>query len=95
MTIIKIAPDENGGHQNQTIQDAEPKTFPIPDGYALLPEELGSPQSLENFPFGSITAETRDGVPTITSWKPLPVPELPDPGEQSYTADEVLSALLG
>lgn len=82
MTIIKIAPHENGAHDNQTISGVTPETFPIPDGYAVIPEELGTPETLENYPFGEIAVEDRSGIPTVSSWTPLPMPDpepVPDP----------------
>lgn len=93
MTIIKIAPNENGGHDNQTTS----ARIPVPEGYALIPEEVGTPETLENYPFGKVTVEEIDGVPTVTSWTPLPVPE-PDPGpelETGYSAEEMIRALVG
>lgn len=93
MTIIKIEPHENGGHDNQTINGVTPETFPIPAGYAFLPEEIGTPDTLENYPFGKITVEERDGLPTVTSWTPLPVPE-PEPMEPRYTDLQLLGQAL-
>lgn len=89
MTIIKIEPNENGSHDNQTINGATPETFPIPEGYAVVPEALGP---LENFPFGEVTWQFFDNVPTVTSWTPLPVPE-PEPGpeEPQYTDLQLLA----
>lgn len=75
MTMIKIQPNENGSHDNQTFDGITPETFPLPEGWAVVPEELGTPGSLEHYPFGQITVEDAEGVPTVTSWTPLPVPE--------------------
>lgn len=75
MTIIAIAPEPNGAHDNQTIN----VEIPVPDGWAVVPEELGTPETLEHFPFGDITVEDADGVPTVTSWTPLPIPEPEEP----------------
>ena len=77
MTIIKITLYDNGAHANQTITDATPDTFPLPEGWAVLPESVGTPETLEHFPFGEITVEDVGGVSTVTSWTPLPVPEPP------------------
>lgn len=96
MTIIKISPYDNGGHDNQTISGATPDTFPIPDGYAVIPEEVGTPETLENYPFGEVTIEDRDGVSTVTRWTPLPMPD-PEPGpepQQVYTTEDMIRALL-
>lgn len=81
MTIIKILPNDNGSHDNQTSS----APIPLPDGYAVLPEELGTPDTLENYPFGAITVEDEDGVPTVTSWTPLPMPEPGPPAEPEPT----------
>lgn len=95
MTIIKIQPHENGAHDNQTMPSETPATFLVPEGYAVIPEEVGTPDTLENYPFGEITVEDRDGLPTVTSWRPLPMPE-PEPElPRDPTADELLAALLG
>ncbi len=83
MTIIKIEPNDNGSHDNQTINGVTPETFPIPEGYAVIRESVGTPDTLENYPFGDITVETIDSIPTVTGWTPLPIPEPepePDPG---------------
>lgn len=97
MTILKIEPHENGGHDNQTIDDVTPETFLIPEGYAVIPQEVGTPETLENYPFGEITVEDRDGVPTVTSWTPLPrpVPGTEEETEDIYTADDMIGALIG
>lgn len=92
MTIIKIVPHDNGGHDNQTSSAA----IPIPDGWAEIPPELGTPETLENYPFGEIMVSYMDGTPIVTKWKPLPVPE-PEPEpepEEGYTAEEMIAALL-
>lgn len=93
MTIIKIAPNENGSHDNQTMSTP----MPVPEGYAVIPPEVGTPETLENYPFGDVTVEVFEDVPTVTSWTPLPIPE-PEPGmepEARYTADDMIGALLG
>ena len=38
-------------------------------------EYVVTPETLENFPFGDITAEETDGTAAVTSWTPLPMPE--------------------
>ena len=91
MTIIKIAPYDNGGHDNQTSSI----DFAPPEGYAVLPEEVGTPETLENYPFGEIAVEDREGVPTVTGWTPLPIPEPEAPAEREYPPEETISALLG
>lgn len=93
MTIIKIDHNFNGSHDNQTISDYTPETFPVPEGWAIIPEELGTPDTLENYPFGEITVETVDGVPTVTSWTPLPMPEPDPPPEPEPDTNARLAAL--
>ena len=41
MTIIKIAPNENGSHDNQTTSSV----IPVPEGWAVVPEEVGTPET--------------------------------------------------
>lgn len=91
MTIIKIAPNANGSHDNQTTSTP----MPVPEGYAVVPKELGTPETLENYPFGEVTVKVFEDVPTVTSWTPLPIPE-PEPEPQAgYTAEDMINALLG
>lgn len=94
MTIIKIAPHENGSHDNQTINGVTPEIFPVPDGYALVPEDLGTPETLPNYPFGSVTVEERDGIQVVTSWTPLPIPNFQEPEEPQYTEMQLLGQQL-
>lgn len=96
MTIVKIEANDNGSHNNQTINGVTVKEFPVPDGWAVVPEDLETP----NFPFGDITVEERMHhveeeiteeaeltpplvilVMTVTSWTPLPIPA-PEPGPE-------------
>ena len=89
MKIIKIEPNGNGSHNNQTINGADPATFPVPDGWAIIPDNMETP----NFPFGDITVDETQTPPVVTSWTPLPIPE-PEPSpEPEPTADERISAL--
>lgn len=67
MRIIEINALPNGAHRNQTIN----QNVKLPDGYALIPDGM----VLENFPFGTLTAEEIDGVMTVTSWTPSVIPE--------------------
>ena len=68
MQIIEIASQENGMHYNHTYHGV------LPEGWAFLPDEL----ECENFPFGNVTVEEKDGVPVVIAWEPLPMPE-PEP----------------
>ena len=82
MKIIKIESNGNGSHNNQTINGADPATLPVPDGWAIIPDNMETP----NFPFGDITADNQT-TPAVTSWTPLPTPE-PEP-----TPEERIAAL--
>lgn len=88
MRIIEIAALSNGAHRNQT---GEFRT--IPNGWAVVPADMET----ENFPFGEVTVEERNGVPTVTGWTPLPMPEVEPvkPVEGEATADELLKILAG
>lgn len=86
MTIIKITPCNNGAHENQTILGVTPEAFPLPEGWALLPASMGAPEDLENFPFGEISVASVGSVPTVTSWTPLPIPELPHSVQEAQEA---------
>ena len=89
MTMIEIAKLENGAHNNQSVYNA---VVPIPDGWALVPEEM---LPLENFPFGDCEAEEIDGVMTITSWSPLPIPPPPpEPEPEPSEMDKLQAQVL-
>lgn len=80
MQIVKIAPNENGAHRNQTYHGF------IPEGWALIPASM----ELENFPFGEVTAEEKGGVMMVTSWTPGEMPEPAPVAEPTPTlADRV------
>lgn len=74
-TILKIQSGPGGSHERQTY----PGPITVMEGWAHLPQSLGTPETLEHFPFGDITVEDADGVPTVTSWTPLPIPEPEEP----------------
>ena len=84
MCIIEITANEQGGHDNHEYHGT------LPDGWALIREDVST---LENFPFGEVTAEEVDGVVTMTSWTPgeMPEPE-PEPNPQP-ALDERVTAL--
>lgn len=65
MMMIEIKPLSNGAHRNQTAHKA------VPDGWAVIPEGM----ELENFPFGTVTAE--NGV--VTGWVPGVMPPAVEP----------------
>lgn len=94
MKIIEIKKLDNGAHRNQTGGLSS-----VPEGWAVVPDDLVT----ENFPFGEVTVEDIDGVPTVTKWVPLPRPEpetepAPDPEpttEQRVTdLEEAVELLL-
>lgn len=89
MKLIEIQALENGAHNNQTIYNADPATFPVPDGWAVIPDGMETP----NFPFGEITV---DGInpPVVTSWTPGEIPEPePDPVDQEPSEPSVWDEL--
>ena len=89
MKLIELKQLENGGHLNQTISELST----IPEGWAVIPEEM----VCENFPFGEVTAEEKDGVMTVTNWIPgeIPVPEEIPTVDTEPTPGEILDTLLG
>lgn len=66
MRIIEIKAHENGAHTNRRGEFSS-----IPDGWALIPEGMETP----NFPFGEIATKKINGVPTVTKWTPGVKPE--------------------
>lgn len=91
MIIIEITELYNGGHNNQTINGADPATFPVPDGWAIIPDGMETP----NFPFGEITVDDNT-PPVVTSWTSLPIPdpETPTPAqlrEEAYNTQTIIS----
>lgn len=75
MRIVKIEPNSNGSHNNQTG-----RMLHFPEGWAVVPEDLDTP----NFPFGNVTVENIDGVDTVVAWESLPMPE-PEPETEHKT----------
>ena len=88
MTIIKIEPYENGAHDNNIIHGVNPSTFPIPDGYAIIPDNMPIP---DTFPFVDITVEG-DGPPVVTGMTAGVVPPSPPEPEPDPSEIEVLRA---
>lgn len=83
MTIIEIIPLDNGAHRNQTTRGP----IPLPDGWALVPDDM---LPLENYPFGEAVVDDISGIPTVTGWTPLPIPESPpDPDPQPTEFDHL------
>lgn len=83
MRIIEITALDNGAHDNQEIMGVAPETFPIPDGWAIIPEDMETP----GFPFGEITVDDST-PPVVTSWTPgeMPEPETLTPAQQRENA---------
>lgn len=77
MKIIEIAAHGNGAHNNQEIYGVDPSVFPVPDGWAVIPEDIVIP---DTFPFVNITVadSAEDGAPFVTSMTAGVVPE-PEP----------------
>jgi hypothetical protein len=86
MRIIEIEMLENGGHRNQNSN----YTF-VPEGWAVIPEDMETP----NFPFGNITVEEIDGVPTVTQWEAGKFPEPKPEPKTEPTTEELLNIILG
>lgn len=85
MKIIEIAPLSNGAHRNQTGNLSV-----VPEGWAVIPSDM----VCENFPFGEVEVAEVNGVMTVTSWTPLPMPE-PEVVEAEPTTEDILNAMLG
>lgn len=88
MKIIEVNPLENGSHHNQEIYGVCPDVFPVPKGWAVIPERMEIP---ETFPFVSISATEVDGVMTVTSMTAGVIPDSvlnPEP-----SAEERIAAL--
>lgn len=83
MIIIEIQPLSNGAHANQTVPGASPATFPVPAGWAVIPEGMETP----NFPFGTVTVDSST-PPVVTSWSAGEIPET-EPEAATETATEL------
>jgi hypothetical protein len=89
MKIIKLEKTIMGAHCYQ-IADRLSK---IPSGWAVIPDDMETP----NLPYGDITVEEIEGVPTVTSWTPGEMPPVePTPEVKAEpTANELIDILLG
>lgn len=87
--IIKIETLGNGVHCYCTSDNL----LVIPEGWAVIPDDMETP----NLPYGDITVEEIEGVPTVTSWTPreMPVVEPTPEVEAEPTAEELIDILLG
>lgn len=83
MTIIEIQPLSNGAHRNQTSNTAT-----VPDGWAILPPSLETP----NFPFGTIYVDDST-PPRVTGWTAVEIPEPEPEPDPDPTEEEDLAAL--
>lgn len=79
MQIIKINPNSNGSHDNQTLHGV------MPDGYAVIPDNMEIP---DTFPFVTVSAEK--GV--VTSMDKSTVPET-ETQPKELTQEERITAL--
>ena len=89
MRIIKINALDNGAHDNLTINDAEPSVFPVPDGWAVIPDSIAIPNT---FPFVNI--EVNGQTVTAMTAGAIPEPETPSPAkqrEEAYNTQAVIA----
>lgn len=94
MRLIEISSLENGAHRNLTTMATT-----IPDGWAIIPDDMETP----NFPFGDIEVakmtEEVDGVViegahmVVTKWTAGTIPEPEPEPEPEPTVDERVAAL--
>lgn len=82
MRIVEINALPNGAHNNQTINGVDPEKFPVPEGWAVIPDGMETP----NFPFGEVTVDDSN-PPVVTSWTPGEVPEPEEPVEPETEPD--------
>lgn len=77
MQIIEIKQLDNGAHANQTIHGVNPSTFPVPQGWAIVPDDMDVPAS---FPFVDIevSQDEESGYMYVTGMTAREVPE-PEP----------------
>lgn len=83
MIIVKISPASNGAHEWQSYHGV------VHDGWALCREDAST---LQNFPFGKVTAEEVDGVMVMTEWTPGETPKPVEPAP-TPTLDERVTDL--
>ena len=95
MNIIKIEKNEYGGHENISADYLES----VLGGWAVIPEDVGTPDTLENYPFGDIEVEEKDGVMTVTKWiageMPEPMHEPPSEFEQLRADVDYIAIMAG
>lgn len=86
MTLVRIEPNSNGSHSNQTA--SFPPDYKPRRGWAVVPSDLATP----NFPFGEVEAEEIDGIMTVTKWTAGEMP--PAPPEPEPTEEDDINAML-
>lgn len=92
MKIIEIKALDNGAHNNQEIMGVDPSTFPVPEGWAVIPDTMTIPAT---YPFVNITV--KDGVVTSMTAGKMPEPEpepVPSPAEQreeAYNTERIIA----
>ena len=82
MRIVEIKTIDNGSHNNQIIDGATPDTFPIPEGWAVIPENV----VCENFPFGEVETAVVDGIMTVTKWI---LGDIPEPEAETFVEQQI------
>lgn len=69
MRIIEIAALPNGAHRNQTYDFDMPEDYTVPEGWAIIPDDVEIPAS---FPFVGVTSEA--GIVTELTAGVMPEP---------------------
>ena len=101
--IIKIEAGENGSHAYQTID----RLTRLPEGWAIIPTvkevrktstgktvKIEKEMATPNLPYGDIVVETICGVPTVTSWTPREMPEIPEAEAEPSAQDDTDTMLI-
>lgn len=104
MRLIEIK-DKNGFHNFQSINILSK----IPKGWAVIPDNMETPNlpfgdiTVENIPKTEMV-DNEEGeevevvvgyTPTVISWTPREMPEIPEDEEPEPTVDELMDILLG
>lgn len=86
MTIIKIEPNELGGHENNTIYAGD---IQVPEGWAIVPEGMEIPES---YPFVHIEVDETQTPPVVAGMTPGTVPPPAPEPEPEPSETEILRA---
>ena len=103
MRLIKIAQFENGGHNYQTIN----RISSIPEDWAVIPDDMETPNLpygdivVEDIPKTEMVVNEEGEevevvvgyTPTVTSWIPREMPEIPE-AEAEPTAQDDTDTML-